>query len=302
MKKITISFLTAAALLFLYSCKTQQSVQDEISPRVLVKASPVFQGDIENYISFSGKTTYLKKNLVVSPISGYIVSVKPKFGEEVKRDEVIYEIQTKESKALGNDATSAGSIGTIKVTALSEGFINEIMINETGGYIVEGGSLCSIINNKDLMIQLNVPFEYNSILKPGKKCKIILTDNSTISGSVYRVLSVIDEINQTQSVLVKPETGRLLPENLNLNIQFVNEQHNKSLLVSRSSLMSNETQSEFWVMKIINDSLAIKVPVLRGIGNDTITEVSSAILNQNDLVISAGAYGLPDSTIVKIVK
>lgn len=302
MKKITISLFAAALLLFLNSCINRQAVQDEISPRVLVKASPVVQGDIEDYISFSGKTIYLKKNLVVSPISGYIVSARPKFGEEVKRDEVLYEIQTRESKALGTDATSSGSIGSIKVSAPSDGFINEIMINETGGYIVEGGSLCSIINNKDLMIQLNVPFEYNSILKKGKKCKIILTDDSVISGSVYRVLSVIDETNQTQSVLVKPETGRLLPENLNLNIKFVNQQHNKSLLVSRSSLMSNETQSEFWVMKIINDSLAVKVPVLRGIENDTISEVTSAILNQNDLVISEGAYGLPDSTVVKIVK
>jgi hypothetical protein len=301
MKKITISFLAAALLLFPVSCSQPQAARNELSPRVLVKASQVVKGDIENYISFSGKTVYLKKNLVVSPISGYIVSARPKFGEEVKRDEVLYEIQTRESKALGTDATPTGSIGTIKIAAPSDGFINEIMINETGGYVVEGGSLCSIINNKDLMIQLNVPFEYNPLIKAGKKCKIILTDNSILSGSVYRVLSTIDETNQTQSVLVKPETGRLLPENLNLNIQFVNEQHNQSLLVSRSSLMSNETQNEFWVMKIINDSLAVKIPVVKGIGNDTITEVTSSLLNKNDLVISEGAYGLPDSTIVKIV-
>jgi hypothetical protein len=302
MKNITISFLAAAGFLFLISCKQQTASVNDIIPRVLVKATSVIQGDIENYISFSGKTIYLKKNLVVSPISGYVVSVKPKFGEEVRRDEILYEIQTRESKALGSDATSSGSIGTIKVPAPSDGFINEIIINETGGYVVEGGSLCSIVNNRDLMIQLNVPFEYNAMLKPGKKCKIVLSDNTIVNGTVYRVLSVIDETNQTQSVLIKPETGRELPENLNLNIQFVKEQHNQSLLVSRSSLMSDETQSEFWVMKIISDSLAVKIPVVRGIENDSIAEVNSPLLNKSDLVISEGAYGLPDSTIVKIVK
>lgn len=302
MKNIKISFLAASSLLFLFSCRQQPAAVDESIPRVLVKASSVTQADIENYISFNGKTIYLKKNLVVSPISGYIVTARTKFGEEVSRDEILYEIQTRESKALGSDATSSGSIGTIKVTAPSEGFINEIMINETGGYIVEGGSLCSIVNNRDLMIQLNVPFEYNAMLKSGKKCKIVLSDNSVVNGFVYRILSVIDETNQTQSVLIKPETSRELPENLNLNIQFVNDQHNLSLLVPRSSLMTNETQNEFWVMKIIGDSLAVKIPVIRGIESDNLSEVNSPLLNKSDLVISEGAYGLPDSTIVKIVK
>jgi hypothetical protein len=302
MKNTTVSFLAAALFLFLISCKQQSSSGNDVLPRVLVKAASVNQGDIENYITFSGKTIYLKKNLVVSPISGYIVSVKPKYGEEVSRDEILYEIQTRESKALGSEATTSGSIGTIKITAPSEGFINEIMINETGGYIVEGGSLCSIVNNRDLMIQLNVPFEYNAMLKAGKKCNILLTDNTIVNGYVYRVLSVIDEPNQTQSVLVKPETGRMLPENLNLNIQFVKENHNQVLLISRTSLMSNETQDEFWVMKIISDSLAVKIPVVRGIENDSIAEVNSPLLNKSDLVICEGAYGLPDSTIVKIVK
>jgi len=302
MKNLSILFFATAGALLFNSCRQQQPNENETIPRVLVKASSVTQGNIENYISFSGKTIYLKKNQVVSPISGYIVSAKPKYGEEVSRDEILYEIQTRESKALGSDATSSGSIGTIKVSAPSEGFINEIMINETGGYVVEGGSLCSIVNNRDLMIQLNVPFEYNAMLKPGKKCKLVLTDNTIVNGSVYRVLSVIDEANQTQTVLIKPETGRQLPENLNLSIQFVNEQHNQSLLVARSSLMSNETQNEFWVMKIISDSLALKIPVTRGIENDSVAEVISPLLNKTDLVISEGAYGLPDSTIVKIVK
>ncbi|MCJ7449668.1 MAG: HlyD family efflux transporter periplasmic adaptor subunit [Bacteroidales bacterium] len=302
MKNITILFLATAELLLLVSCKQQTTVQNDILPLVSVKASSIIQGDIENLISFNGKTIYLKKNLVVSPIAGYIVSANAKFGKEVQRDEILFEIQTRESKALGSAGTSAGSVGTIKVSAPSDGFVNELIINETGGYVVEGGSLCSIVNNKDLMVQLNVPFEYNAMIRSGKKCKIILPDNTIFNGAVYQVLSLIDEANQTQSVLIKPESRRLLPENLNLTIQFILDQHLQTFLVSRSSLMTNETQSTFWVMKIINDSLAVKIPVIRGIENDSIAEIISPLLNKSDLVISEGAYGLPDSTIVKIVK
>jgi hypothetical protein len=66
--------------------------------------------------------------------------------------------------------------------------------------------------------------------------------------------------------------------------------------------MTDEIQSEFWIMKIVNDSIAIRVPVTRGIENDSIVEIFSPHLNFNDRVIYEGAYGLPDSTVIEIVK
>jgi hypothetical protein len=66
--------------------------------------------------------------------------------------------------------------------------------------------------------------------------------------------------------------------------------------------MTDETQNEFWVMKIITGDTAVKIPVTKGIENDSIAEIISSDLQDNDLIISEGAYGLPDSTVVSIVK
>jgi hypothetical protein len=55
-------------------------------------------------------------------------------------------------------------------------------------------------------------------------------------------------------------------------------------------------------MKIDEGDIAVKVPVTRGIENDSIAEIISSDLRINDLIISEGAYGLPDSTIVSIAK
>jgi hypothetical protein len=55
-------------------------------------------------------------------------------------------------------------------------------------------------------------------------------------------------------------------------------------------------------MKINTGDTAVKIPVKKGIENDSIAEVISSELKVNDLIISDGAYGLPDSTIVSIVK
>ncbi|TRZ49681.1 MAG: RND transporter, partial [Dehalococcoidia bacterium] len=41
---------------------------------------------------------------------------------------------------------------------------------------------------------------------------------------------------------------------------------------------------------------------IKGIENDTIVEISSPALKIDDLLIIEGAYGLMDSTIVKVEK
>ncbi|MFN8257599.1 MAG: HlyD family efflux transporter periplasmic adaptor subunit [Bacteroidales bacterium] len=283
----------------LISCNDSQpeDAEQEQMPVVSVKTVKVMQGDIESNIILNGKTVYLKKNAIVSPINGYIVKVNVKFGDIVNKNDVLFEIQTKENKAL-----ETGNSGTVKVLASSEGMISELNINGTGIYAVEGGPLCSIIENKDLLVQVNMPFEYNSLVKPGTECTIFLTDNTSVKGSIYQVLPMVNEESQTQNVLIKAITNRPLPENLNLTVQFINSRHIKSSLIPKEAVLTNETQSEFWVMKIEDDSLAVRIPIRKGIENDSLIEVFSPDLKMNDLVISEGAYGLPDSSKVNVLK
>jgi hypothetical protein len=302
MKRLLILFFVPALLQIFSSCNNSGPTENEQTPVVSVKTTPVVKGDIENMVSFNGSTVYLKKNMVTSPIAGYVVNANVKFGQEVKIGDILFEIQTRENKALASDKSSGVDPVTVKVKAISGGFINELNVNEPGVFIAEGGNLCNIVDIKDLVVKVNVPFEYNSLLNRERRCIMRLADNTTITGSVIRILPVVDEVNQTQTVLIKPETNRQLPENLNLTVIFSNEKHNQTLLISRSALMANETQSEFWVMKIEAGNMAVKVPVIKGIVNDTVAEIISTGLKVNDLIIREGAYGLPDSSTIRIVK
>jgi hypothetical protein len=54
-------------------------------------------------------------------------------------------------------------------------------------------------------------------------------------------------------------------------------------------------------MKILKGK-ALITPVVKGIENDSTIEIASPKLKINDLVITEGAYGLPDSTAVTIKK
>ena len=167
---------------------------------------------------------------------------------------------------------------------------------------MEGASLCSVAENNEVLVQLNLPFEFNSLVKTGANCTLVLGENTKFSGTIYQILPTVDDANQTQQILIKPHYSKPLPENLNLEVEIVKASHNRTCLVPRNALMTNETQTEFWVMKIVNNKLAIKIPVKKGIENDDMVEILNSGLTASDLIVSEGGYGLNDSTKISTIK
>lgn len=300
MRNISLIFSIFIFLLTFNSCAKKETKEEEQTHVVTVKTAKVKFGEIDNKVSFNGKTIYLKKNLVVSPLSGYVQKISVKFGETVKKGQLLFEIQTKENKAL--ESTDSGNMGIIKVYSPTNGVISTLNITASGAYAMEGASLCTVAENNDVMVQLNLPFEFNSLVHTGTTCTLILGEDTKFEGTVSQILPTIDEANQTQQILIRPHTNKRLPENLNLSVEIIKTRHIKGCLIPRDAIMTNETQTVFWVMKIADNKLAIKVPVLKGIENDNEVEVLSSGLTDSDLVITEGAYGLNDSTVVKIEK
>ena len=298
MRKISFLFSICIVSAILNSCAKKEAKEDEQTPVFTVKTASVTFGEIDNKLSFNGKTVYLKKNLVVSPISGYVRKLSVKFGDSVKKGKLLFEIQTKENKAL--ESTTSGNMGIVNVSAPSHGVISILNITETGAYVVEGAPLCTVAESNDVMVQLNLPFEFNSLVKSGTKCTLILDENTKFDGTVYQILPTVDEANQTQQILIRPHTSKQLPENLNLAVEILKARHSGSCLVPRAAVMTNETQTEFWVMKVVDNKRAIKVPITKGIENDDMVEALSSHLTSTDEVIIEGAYGLNDSTVVKV--
>ena len=72
-------------------------------------------------------------------------------------------------------------------------------------------------------------------------------------------------------------------------------------MLPKSCVLSDEMMKEFWVMKLINDSTAIKIPVIVGNKNSERIEVLSPQFNSADKIISKGNYGLPDTAFVSII-
>lgn len=308
MKKI-LFFTVAAVILSLFTSCGKRSTGDNeeiVVPRASVTTTQITEGNISELLPLNGKTVFLKKNEVISPISGYITAIHIKFGDQVKKGDVLFEIQTREDKALEQsqmgDSIGFQNFGRISVTATTSGMVNKPLTLGAGAYVVEGSTLCTLADTKDLLVRVNVPYEYHRLVKEGIDCRLYLPDNSQVEGTVYQVQPYIDETSQTQEILVKPEGIHAWPENMNLIVSFLKADSKETLLLPKKALLTNETQTDYWVMKIVRDSMALKVPVKTGIKNDSIVEIISDQLKAGDNIILEGGYGLPDSSIVKIEK
>ncbi len=295
--KFKYFILSAFAIVQLYSCKKPETAVKNQAVIVTVKTSSVEEGNVTDIIQLNAKTVFLKKNLVQSPISGYVYAVKVKYGDLVKKNNVLFEIQSKESKALA--VADNENMGLIKVLANSDGYVGEVVVSETGGYVAEGAALCSIVENKNITVQANMPYEYNSAIKVGSKCKLSLPDNTTIEGTVTKILPTVDANNQTQQILISPKSNQQIPENLNITATFQKSKRNTCLMIPTSALMTNEKQTEFWVMKIVGKDMAVKIPISKGYSNQTTVEIEGIGIQKGDMIITEGAYGMEDSTKVR---
>lgn len=289
--------LSLVILSLMFSCKNKPAgEQAEPEMKVLVKTVSVEQQPMVKDLTFNGQTVYLNKNTISSPISGYALKVNTRPGTLVKKDQVLFEIQTRENKALNSND------GIVKVLAPGSGYISEVNVLQSDVYLTEGSPLCTLVATNDVTIKASIPYENLSLAKKGTSCKINLPDGSSLGGLVTRILPVVEPDDQTLQVWIQPaNTRQVLPENLNLLIQVVAEKHPDALVVPSNAVMSNETVTDFWVMKLVDGNRAVQVKVDKGIRNDSLTEIISPDLQAGDVVISEGAYGLPDSSIVEVI-
>jgi hypothetical protein len=71
-----------------------------------------------------------------------------------------------------------------------------------------------------------------------------------------------------------------------------------ALSIPKSALQTNELLTEYWVMKVVQDSLAIKQSVIPLLRNDSLVQVEPGSVKVKDVIITEGAYQMQVSTIV----
>jgi biotin carboxyl carrier protein len=304
-RKITYCFccMLAGMIAFSTSCNRSTVTSEEVSIVITpVTIVPIIYKSVSESIELPAVTAFLNKSIVRSTTTGIVESISIALGDNVINGQKLFAVKTREASALNSSLKGDSMLsfkGRINIAASKEGVITSVS-HQNGDFVQEGDELAVISEQNSLVFILDTPFEYIKYVEKNRTCKILLPDNQIINGNITGRLPEMDTQAQTVRYIIRPVFTGHLPANLNAVVNIVTSSRPKAAILPKSAVLGNETMTEFWVMKLINDTTAIKVQVTKGYENNEEVEIASPEFLQSDRIILTGSYGLPDTARIII--
>ncbi|HZY36584.1 MAG TPA: efflux RND transporter periplasmic adaptor subunit [Mucilaginibacter sp.] len=316
MKTISQKYLRAGNLFFvtglsvlLFSCGAKNAGGDDEDAKVAsqtpVTVINVSDSTLVDYIDLNATSTTLQKNYVKSNANGYVEKADATLGQNVAKGQLLFTIKTKESQTIGNTInvldTSFKFSGVNRIKAPASGYISALG-HQTGDYVQDGEQLAVISDRSSFVFLLQLPYELKQYVKLGQDVDLTLPGGAKVTATVKSFMPSVDTVSQTQGVQLKINSSQEIPENLIAKARIIKSAKTNTISLPKSAILANETQTEFWVMKLLNDSTAIKVPVREGIQSGDRVEILEPRFTPKDRIVATGNYGLTDTAKVKIAK
>lgn len=304
MKK-TIIYYSLLALFF--SCKNKESKQEEeiAEASTPVTITGISHEPMEEYVELNATSTFLQKWFVKANATGYLQTASVQLNKYVNTGQVLFTVKTREAESIGNTINALDStfkfsgINTIK--ANQNGFISQIN-HQQGDYVQDGEQLAVITDTKSFVFLLDLPYELRQYIQNKKTLEMVLPDGEKLTGTISGNMPSMDVTSQTQNIILKVNANHPIPENLIAKVKVVKSSRSNIVSLPKAAILTDETQSEFWIMKMINDSTAAKVAVKKGIETTDKVEIVFPVFSANDKILVTGNYGLGDTAKVKIIQ
>ncbi|WP_264520345.1 efflux RND transporter periplasmic adaptor subunit [Flavobacterium sp. N1994] len=303
MKKSILYFILITT--FFISCKDTNVVEKPIDASVPVTLTTIDTSGIANYIDLNATATYLVKNTIKANATGYLNSVNVSVNDFVTNGKELFSIKTREAKVLGNTINKIDPTlnfgGAIRVRSNTNGIVTMVNVQH-GDYVQDGDALVTINDTKSFGIVLSLPYELKRYIVVGQQLNVALPDGTTRKATVQKFMPTVDATSQTQNVVLKINGKQDIPENLIVKVRINKSSNSKTISLPKSAVLSDETETDFWIMKMINYNTAIKVPIKKGIQTEDKIEIISPVLTREDKILLTGNYGVADTIKVKVIK
>lgn len=262
-------------------------------------------GNMSESVELNAVSAYQLRTYVKSSATGYLQLVNAELGRQVNRGQVLFIVRTKESQSLGNTITSLDSSlhfdGAIKIKSPGTGYVSQLNYRN-GDYVQDGEQLAVITDTKSFVFLLALPYELKPYLGANRQLKLKLPDGTLLDGYVSMAMPSVDSISQTQNQVIKVNTQKSIPENLIAKVTLVKQSRTNAVSLPKSAVLSDEVQSSFWIMQMMDSVTAIKIPITKGLETADRVEILSPKLTSSDKILLTGNYGLPDTAKVTVIK
>lgn len=287
-----------------HSKQTGETMTEEQAIITPVTVTGISTDPMAEYIELNATSTFLQRAFVKASSNGYIKTVNAQTGKIVSASQIVFVLKTKEAQSIGNAINLLDSSfkfsGIINIKAGTSGYVSEIN-HQAGDYVQEGEQLAAISDISSFVFILNLPYELRPYVLYKNIVELLLPDGKIMTAHLSSVMPVVDSVSQTQGVILTV-SERNLPANLIAKVKVIKTAKTNTVSLPRQSVLSDETQTSFWVMKIINDSTAVKVPVIKGMETNEKTEILAPEFSGADKFLLTGNYGLADTAKIRILQ
>lgn len=300
-KKNVQLFLLIA--LVLSSCKPTKEESKPVKNATPVTVSSIRTGRMDDVTILNATSVFRVKTYIKSPVNGYIREVNAQLGARIGKGNRLFVIRSKEAENLANTVNRLDTVfhfkGITSIKAPCNGYITELNYRQ-GDYVQDGEILAAVSDATSLVFMLDLPYDLKPYLHNNKTVYLTLPDHTVIKGKLDTPMPVVDPVSQTQRYVIRIAGNTTIPENLVARVSFVKNTKRNVISLPKEAVLTNEIQSEYWIMKMSGNSVAVKVPIEKGIESNGRIEIVSPHLSSSDKIIVTGNYGLPDRAQVYI--
>ncbi len=294
-------------LIIITSChsrSTETTTEEEVEIITPVTITSINTEPMAEYFELNATSTFLQRAYVKASSNGYIKTVNVQINKMVSASQTAFVLKTKEAQSIGNTInlldTSFRFSGIINIRAGTSGYVTELN-HQAGDYVQEGEQLAVISDIKSFVFILNLPYELRPYVINKEYVELLLPDGKSLVAHISSIMPIVDSASQTQNIVLTVN-DKNLPTNLIAKVKVTKTAKTNTISLPKLSVLSDETQTIFWVMKVIDSATAIKVPVTKGMETVDRIEILRPVFSTSDKFLLTGNYGLADTAKIKIVE
>jgi multidrug efflux pump subunit AcrA (membrane-fusion protein) len=217
----------------------------------------------------------------------------------------LHQEEAKVAQAIAALATARVQRQMMTIASPLDATVVAIMVN-SGESVDTTKTLVQLVALDRLIVSLDVPADQLPANAQGLAAQILLSttptanDNDTaIVGKVAFVSPQVDPRNGAVNVGIDLPASAPLRPGLTVRVRIVTQEHKDCLAVPKEAVVSDENGDS--VISVVEKDQATHKTVKAGLEENGLIEISADGLTEGTTVVSAGAYGLPAASRVKVL-
>jgi membrane fusion protein (multidrug efflux system) len=211
---------------------------------------------------------------------------------EVERQKQLYAQQNSSLKSL-QDAEA--QLALLRITAPISGTVARVNV-KTGQAVDLTTVVAEVMDLNRLAVSAEIPATEAKDLKPGNPLEVLTKPPVTAE-----LLFVSPNVNRdNDTVLVRallPKDSGLRPGQF-VSLHIVTVAHTNCLAAPIESVVTDEGGKS--VIALVKGDEAMQIPVQTGLRENGLVEVEAPELKAGEVVVTVGAYGLPEKTKIRV--